>query len=64
VISGFGVLDGLGATIFGVESPFAVSSVTYHWHGTQTLEDGEHLFFNALGVGWSLRISGYELTEP
>lgn len=64
VVSGFNVLDGLGAVIFGVGSPFAVMSVTYHWHGSQTLEDGEHLFFQTAETGWSLRISGYELTEP
>lgn len=62
--SGFGVLDGLGATIFGVKSPFAVSGYSFHWAGTQTLEDGEHLYFQSDEGGWSLRVSGYELVEP
>jgi hypothetical protein len=62
--SGFEVLDGLGAVIFAVNSPFAVMGWTYHWAGTQTLEDGEHCFFHADDLGWSVRVSGYELVEP
>jgi hypothetical protein len=63
-LSGFTVTDGLNAPLFGVRAPYALQGAPYHWSGRQVIETIDSLHFWSYDVGWTARISGYQLTLP
>lgn len=63
-LQGFLVEDSIGGVLFAVQRPFAVTSYTFGWVGTQVVEVGDELIMNAGESGWSMRVSGYKLVLP
>lgn len=61
---GFRLVDSDLVDIFSVNQPFAVAGHTFHYHGTQTIEVGEHIFLIPADTGWAVRVSGYRLSLP
>lgn len=60
--SSISVTDAGGAYIFSVLPPDSVSGRLYHWQGRQVLPWPNTLDVHATTTGWSVRISGYNLT--
>lgn len=53
-----------GAPFAGVPSGWAQCGQFYQWSGRQVIDEGDELALEAFGSGWSVRISGYQLTLP
>lgn len=53
-----------GALIYAVRAPFIHSFNVYHWNGRQILKFGDGFVVQAHAVGWTARVTGYELTTP
>lgn len=53
-----------GAHIYTVRAPFIRSFTTYHWSGRQILNYGDGFIVLARALGWTARVTGYELTTP
>jgi sugar lactone lactonase YvrE len=56
------VTDSGGAWIYGVQPPDGFNGRIYHWQGRQVLHNPQTLTIQAGGSGWSVRVSGYNLT--
>lgn len=63
-LGGFSVIDNVGIELYAVQAPWSVSGFTYHFTGTQTVEPFDNIYFNGVDAGWSIRVSGYQLTLP
>jgi hypothetical protein len=62
--TGAKVEDSAQVPIFEVSQPWAVSGETYHWVGRQVLENPDSLSLVCFDAGWSVRVTGYQLTLP
>lgn len=60
--TGFEISDAIGTMIF--QATQCVSQKTYSWRGRQVLEAEDFLRLIGLDSGWSMRISGYQLSLP
>jgi hypothetical protein len=63
-LAGFRVADTAQVILWHLAFPWILTGLSYNWEGTQALETGQHLFILALDSGWSLRVTGHELTLP
>jgi hypothetical protein len=63
-VLGFKVTDTVGVPLWEVTQPFAVTSYSFGWEGSQVVEYGEGLTLVSGEAGWALRVSGYELVLP
>jgi hypothetical protein len=58
------VIDGASVPLMLISSGAIQVGAQYHWEGRQVLESGDKLSAVIQGVYWSLRVSGYQLTNP
>lgn len=52
------------ANIFSAQRSEVCGARGYHWTGRQVLDVGDHITVAAGSAGWSVRITGFELTLP
>jgi hypothetical protein len=61
-VSGFRLYTETAVTLWQIQYPLTVSGYTYHWFGSQTIEEFENVWLHTDDTSWDVRLSGYQLT--
>ena len=61
---GWGIYNLGGVELVACRPPAAVQGSAFDWQGRQIVEEGDSITFIALEFGWSVAVSGYQLTLP
>ena len=61
---GLNITDGEQAPLYVTDHHNAPGGTYSFWRGRQVLQAGDTLLITVVEAGWSIRISGYQLTAP
>jgi hypothetical protein len=63
-LSGFSIFMNSGTYIVDMRDPVPVSFTSYSWDGHLVMSVGDYLTAIALDDGWTVTLSGYQLSLP